>query len=101
MRPTQPKSPEELAQLTKEQARGERARRAYDEFIHPFVEEKMRVFFEAFQACEPDNIRRLSEIRRMSMAIQALDDEIKSFITTGKMAEMQLEDTNATDQLYP
>ena len=88
----QPKSPEEIDQLTSEQRRGDRAKRAYDEFIRPFIEEKMQVFFEAFHTCEPDDVKRLSEIRRMSMAVQALDDEIKSFITTGQMARIQLED---------
>jgi len=94
---TRPKSPDETHQLTQEQMRGDRAKRAYDEFIRPFVEEKMKVFFEAFGTCEPDDVKRLSEIRRMSMAVQALDDEIKSFITTGQMARIQLEDNNATD----
>jgi hypothetical protein len=101
MKPTQHKTPEELDQLTREQQRGDRARRAYEEFIQPFIEQKMKVFFEAFHTCEPDDVKRLSEIRRMSMAVQALDDEIKSFITTGQMAKIQLEEENATDQLYP
>ena len=77
-------------QLKYEVSRAHRAERAYEDFIKPFIKSKQEVFYEAFMSTEPDDFERLAEIRRMTMAIDALDHEIKEFIITGKMAAIQL-----------
>ena len=59
-------------------------------FIKPFIDEKRKVLFEAFQdhtISDPDG---LMEIKRMLMSLSVLDAEIVNFIDTGKMASQEL-----------
>jgi hypothetical protein len=87
---------EERSQLKGEVGKAHRAERAYSEFIKPFIEAKHKIYWAAFKSSDPENKERLAEIRRMTMAIDALDQEIQEFITTGKLAEIALakEDEN-------
>jgi len=85
---------QELDFLEDEVKLGADARIAYEKFFLPFIEEKRQVFFEAFNNCEPDDAKRLSEIRRMSLVVDAFDKEMQSYLTTGEMAKTQLENMN-------
>jgi hypothetical protein len=73
---------------------GSQARIAYEKFFLPFIKEKRQVFFEAFNSCEPDDIMRLAEIRRMSIVVDAFDKEMQSHLVTSEMAKKQLENMN-------
>lgn len=76
-----------------ELAKGHRAERAYQEFVAPFIKEKKQIFYEAFNSTEPDDTNRLSQIRRMVMTLDTLDQEMKAYMTTGQMARIQLEES--------
>ena len=80
----------EQEQLENEQLLGNRAQRAYDEFIKPFIEDKRRILFEAFQAIRISDTDDLMEVKRMLSAIDALDIEIRTVIDTGKLASESL-----------
>lgn len=85
--------PGEVDKLKDEQLRGSRAEHAYEEFIKPFVEQKLQLLFQAFNELPLTAKDDLMEVKRMLYAVNALDDEIKSLITTGKMASKLLSES--------
>lgn len=85
--------PGEVDKLKLEQLRGSQAEHAYMDFIQPFIQEKKAVLFEAFEALPLTAKEDLMEVKRMTYAINALDDEIRSIINTGKMASKLLSES--------
>ena len=85
--------PGEIDKLKDEQLLGSRAEHAYEEFIKPFVENKRQVLFQAFRDLPLTAEIELMEVKRMMYAVNALDDEIKSVITTGRMASKTLSES--------
>lgn len=84
--------------LKKEQKVGREAETANKRFIQPFIEEKRLVLFEAFQVESISNVDGLLEIKRQLMAINALEDEIKTKIDTGNMAAKSLADDREKEE---
>lgn len=84
-------NPQNEVLLKEELAKAYRAQRAYEEFIAPFVSARKEAIWDAFDSTDPSDTMRLAELRRMSIIVSALDEDIKSFMTTGQMAKMQLE----------
>lgn len=77
--------------LENEMAKGAEMKVAYENYIKPFVDEKREVLFEAFSqtlATEPDV---LVNIRMQISAINALEADYLSYISTGKLARFALE----------
>ena len=81
---------EQEEKLQNEQLLGNRARIAYDQFIHQFIEEKRMSLFMAFSNLPLSDTENLMEVKRMLYAIDSLETEILSVIDTGKMASMSL-----------
>lgn len=80
----------EVDQLRQEQIVGARAERAYEEFIKHFINERRKELFNAFQVESVTNPDNLMEIKRMTMALSALEQEILTIIQTGQLASTSL-----------
>lgn len=77
--------------LELERAKGDEYKRVYDAYIKPFVDEKQKVLFEAFQNTSIANVDQLKDIKAQSTALNALSEHFKRFIETGEIAKYQLE----------
>ena len=86
-------NPGQIDQLQNEQIIGGKAQHSYDQFIKGFIEEKRKVLFETFRALPLSAEQDIMEVKRMLYAVDTLDDEIQSVITTGKMASKTLSET--------
>lgn len=82
---------EQYEQLENEVLRGQRAQRAYDEFIKEFVELKKVILFNNFCAVSINEPDKLMEARRLVTVIEDLEAHIITIINTGKMAAKTLE----------
>ena len=82
--------PEEKDQLLGEVAKARHAETFIKEFVKPFVEQKRAVLLEAFNRIDPSDTKSLSEIRRMFIVVDQFYSEINEFVTTGRMAAIQL-----------
>lgn len=82
--------PEQRNQLSDERAQGNRAERAYSEFIKPFIEAMNKQLYDAFNSVSPIDTASLADIRRTQMVVNELEANIKEFITTGNMASLML-----------
>lgn len=81
---------EEHEKLREEQAKGSDAKRTFNKFIKPFIDEKRLVLFEAFQEISIQDVDKLLETKRQLMVVNALETEMQSIINTGKMAAKTL-----------
>jgi len=74
-----------MADYELEVINGNKAQKAYNDFIGPFIENKRKEFYETFMSVgiEPEP---LMELKRMLTALESLDVEIRSIINTGLMA---------------
>ena len=84
--------------LKDEVARGDRAKRAMQEFILPFIKEKSQVIYENFKAISVTDTEKLMECKRQDMVLEALQIEIQSIIDTGKMASKSLSDVEEKEE---
>ena len=82
---------EQYEQLENEVLRGQRAQRAYDEFIKEFVELKRVILFNNFCSVSVSETEKLQEARRLVTVLGDLESDILSVINTGKMAAKTLE----------
>jgi len=82
---------EQYEQLENEVLRGQRAQRAYDEFIKEFVELKKVILFNNFCSIGVSETEKLQEARRLVTVIEDLEAHIITIINTGKMATKTLE----------
>ena len=71
-------------------SKGHKAQHAYDYFFKPFLTKKRKILFIAFQDTSARDVEGLMEIKRMMIALDALEQEMQTYINTGKMAEIQL-----------
>lgn len=69
---------------------GNQAKNAYEHFFKPFIDRKRDLIHRAFEELSPTDIDSLVELKRHSLALALLEDEMLSYIQTGKMAELQL-----------
>lgn len=81
----------EHAKLQAEQSKGEEYGRIFDSYIKPFIEEKQRVLFDAFQQVSVADVDALKDIKLQLTAINSLEAHFNEFVTTGKLAMKQLE----------
>ena len=81
---------DQIAQLEGERSIGNRAKAANSEFFEPFFEEKEKVLIEAFRNVSVTNSEALLNIKLQFKALDTLNDELQSFIDTGKMASITL-----------
>jgi hypothetical protein len=86
-------SEEQAEQLSNEIELGSQAKKFYESFVQPFVEEKRALIFEAFEEVEQTNLEGLAELRRMISIVNIFDYEIRSYIETGRMAQMSINET--------
>ena len=77
-------------QLDTEISKGRSAKKAYEMFFRPFIDNKRKLIYMAFDEVKPTDTESLVELKRHSMALSLLESEMKSYIETGKMAELQL-----------
>lgn len=77
--------------LELERAKGDEYKAVYETYIKPFVDEKQKVLFEAFQNTSIANVDQLKDIKAQSTALNALAEHFKRFIETGEIAKYQLE----------
>jgi len=80
----------EKFKLEQERAKGEQYKRAYDNLVKPFIEAKNKELFEAFTIIPTNETDKLMMIKHQSNALRSLDDEFKSYITTGELASKSL-----------
>jgi len=78
------------SKLLEESAKGRRAEAMYKEFLEPFFKNKEEVLIEAFRKVSVTDSNALTNIRMQFKALDALNDEMKSFIQTGKLASTTL-----------
>ena len=81
-------------QLRNEARLGRLAKQSYDGFVKGFLKNKIDTLVAEFLSTEPDDKERLAEIRRMTLAIEALENDFLSEIQTGEMAARQLNEDN-------
>ncbi len=81
----------EIAKLQQEVAKGDEFQRIFDGYVGPFIEAKKQVLFEHFQTIPVGNVEALKDIKLQLTAINSLEAHFREFITTGKLAEKQLE----------
>ncbi len=82
---------DQTVKLKHEQALGEEYGRILEVYIAPFIDEKRRVLFEAFQDTSVLDIDALKSIKLQLTAINALEAHFVEYVTTGKLAKQQLE----------
>ncbi|WP_438980222.1 hypothetical protein [Polynucleobacter sp.] len=82
---------EQYEQLENEVLRGQRAQRAYDEFIKDFIQFKKLTLFNNFCAVSINEPDKLMEARRLVTVLEDLESEILSITNSGKMAAKTLE----------
>lgn len=83
--------PDKQAKLEDELAKARKAERAYDDFVKPFVDARLKLIFDEFSNAEQLDTERLAALHRMSITVRAFEAEIQAFITTGKMAAFELQ----------
>lgn len=82
---------EQYEQLENEVLRGQRAQRAYDDFIKEFVDTKKAILFDNFCNINISEPEKLLEARRLVTVLEDLEASIVTIINTGKMAAKTLE----------
>lgn len=80
--------------LQNEVVYGKKAKDAYENFIKGFVEGKLEDLKTEFLNCSVTDTDRIMEIKRLSLALISLENNVISVIDTGAMAEKQLENEN-------
>lgn len=79
------------AKLQAEVAKAGEIQGIMDSYMMPFIEEKRQILFDAFQNVPVANVEALKDIKMQLTAINSLEAHFREFITTGKLAEKQLE----------
>lgn len=82
---------QETAKLQAEVAKAGEIEGIMNSYIMPFIEEKRQILFDAFQNVPVANMDTLKDIKMQLTAINSLEAHFREFITTGKLAEKQLE----------
>ena len=82
---------QETAKLQAEVAKAGEIEGIMNSYIMPFIEEKRQILFDAFQNVPVANMEALKDIKMQLTAINSLEAHFREFITTGKLAEKQLE----------
>ena len=79
------------AKLQAEVAKAGEIQGIMDSYLMPFILEKRQILFDAFQSVPVANVDTLKDIKMQLTAINSLEAHFREFITTGKLAEKQLE----------
>lgn len=79
------------AKLQAEVAKAGEIQGIMDSYLMPFILEKRQILFDAFQSVPVANMDMLKDIKMQLTAINSLEAHFREFITTGKLAEKQLE----------
>lgn len=70
---------------------GRHAEAAYHTYLKRFIDEQKASIYEAFLQCSIEEPERLIELKRLSMVYASLEIAIQNDISTGKMAQIELE----------
>ena len=81
---------EQEERLQNEQLIGNKAQHAYDQFIKEFCETKRQILFDNFRTLPLTAEVEMMEVKRMLAAVDTLEDDILTVITTGKLATKTL-----------
>ena len=81
-------------QLEEEQRLGNRAQKAYVDFIEPFIAGKRIALCQNFFDAKIDQLEEMLEAKRLNMILDSMENEVLSVINTGKMASQQLNPTS-------
>lgn len=76
--------------LLQDSAKGERYQRAWDDLIEPFFLEKDHELYQAFKELPTTESDSLVLLKLQVNALEALRDEFKHYINTGRLAQKQL-----------
>jgi hypothetical protein len=77
--------------LEKERSIGEEKKRAFEAHVEPFINEKKLQLFEAFCQVNSQDKDMLQSIRMQVSALDAIVEDFRHYINTGKMASISLE----------
>lgn len=88
----------EILQYSIEREKAGKAKVSWDSFFGPFFAEKQTVLFEAFQVAEIRDTEGLIGIKMQLNALNSLKDEMLGYIETGKLAEISLNQHEATQK---
>jgi reverse gyrase len=70
---------------------GKQAQQAYDLYLKRFIAEKQEDIFKAFIQVSISEPEKVLELKRLQMALSALETALLSDIETGKLAIIQAE----------
>lgn len=93
-------TPEQQEQLEREQTSGNEATHAYEGYIKDFCQSKRESLFMAFSELPLTAEKELMEIKRMSFAIDTLENEILSVIQTGHLATTSLTEADKGHEVH-
>ena len=79
-------------QFEKERELGNKAEKAYNDFISAFVANKRKALFQNFCDISIEHTEALLESKRLLAVVDNLEDEILNIIQTGKLASKSLEE---------
>lgn len=81
-----------IEQFEKERELGNKAEKAYNDFISAFVANKRKALFQNFCDISIEHTEALLESKRLLAVVDNLEDEILNIIQTGKLASKSLEE---------
>lgn len=85
--------------LQYEYERGEQAKHANEQFIQPFFESKTEQLFNEIQRVKLGDTETLTAIHHQIKSLTALCTDIQSYIDTGKMAGISLNELRKSKEL--
>lgn len=80
------------AQIEMDAAKGETYQRAWDNIIKPFIDAKQAELYQAFVDSDVNDKERMLTIKLQSNAMESLENEMKHYINTGKLARKAIEE---------
>jgi len=89
---------DQIDQLEREQTNGNKASKAYENWVQPFIKAKKELLFQAFNDLPITATADLSEVKRMMQTLDAFENEMKQFIDTGKMAGLAISESMPKDE---
>ena len=71
---------------------GDQYKNTWDGFVEPYFIEKSKQLFEAFKSCSSSNVDALVAIRMQMNALDGLKEHFISYVNSGELAKIQLEE---------
>lgn len=84
----------QLSQLNQEIENGKKASKAYNIFLEKFIDDKRAQLYQAFRDTSLEDVNKLTEIKRLDLALASIENEVFSVIETGRLASISLNNDN-------